>query len=111
MVRMLKYPLEGLLTAGECEVMMPASAKIKTIQIQHSMFGSGLMAWAEVVNPDGFLEKRRFVAIPTGAEVPDFGKYMLTFQHHTGIVSHVYQLPVVLDDVVEPQVNERLDRD
>lgn len=89
--RMLKYLLCPTDHFGEHVVEMPQSADIKHIGLQISPYGSGVMAWCEVIT-EKYSLPRVFVLIATGEEVPEKGTYMKTIEFPSGTVWHLYEL-------------------
>lgn len=89
--RMLKYKLYSADKWGAQTVEIPASATIKHIAFQNTLYGLGIMAWAEVV-ADIYPVTRVFTLIATGEEVPEKGEYMKTLEYESGTIWHLYEI-------------------
>ena len=70
-------------------VFLPKRAQVLTVQIQHNQ----PQMWVLLKNDDE-RERRRFIAVPTGKEIPgEFDlRYINTFQLDSGLVFHVFEV-------------------
>jgi hypothetical protein len=84
-----KYPFS---VADIIEIMMPAGAKVLSVQAQFNE----LQLWA-LVWPGAVEEKRRFAIYGTGHPLPAAcGEYICTVQQHSGaLVWHVFDITEV----------------
>lgn len=78
--------------ACRCEVGMPAFTKILSVQLQND----NPVIWGEI-DPDRIYEKRIFLGIMTGQEMPFIGpglekKFLATLQKSDGIVIHIFEV-------------------
>jgi hypothetical protein len=89
--KVLKYELVPADKFGPHTVRMPRSARILHVDLQLSPYGSGVMAWCEVVTTE-YQHDRTFILIATGEEIPEGGRYLKTVQFPSGTVWHLFEL-------------------
>src|SRR5436853_463997 len=93
--------------SGELGILMVSDAPIEELNSAQTTCDEitgelmRMMAWAQVETPDTPVA-RKFVLVPTGAEVPAMYTYLQTLFLEMGTVFHVYVSPVVLGDHVGP---------
>lgn len=79
-------------SACRCEVYMPAFTEILSAQLQNDL----PVIWG-IVGPDLVNEKRIFLGLMTGQEMPFIGpglekKFLATLQKSDGIVIHIFEV-------------------
>lgn len=78
-----RYELDSVIS----EIVMYKYARILTCESQ----GGNIFIWAEVVTTND-LEKRTFIAVPTGGRVGENMKYVDTvFLDRASLVFHIYE--------------------
>lgn len=92
MKTIFKYVMAG----PDCVFEIPANSEVLSVQVQKVAAGWKPVIWMLVVKEETEMETRRFVAYPTGAEIPDEA------EHFLGTV----QVPNALDEIVVAHVFE-----
>lgn len=108
MRRMFKYelPPDQVPEPGQTfSAKLPVGAVVRAVERQGSIFGHGLMVWAEV-DPDAELVVGEFTRpvqtmtalppdaynmIPTGGAIPEKSEYRGTITDPLGLVFHIYE--------------------